>query len=388
MSTPSDDVTKTAPALRPLLPTFLFRPAAFPAHSLAASALGDGAPAPSLTDIGVPPPDGFGWWGGASLMPVAAADGGGGKAEKKPSSVIPVPGTDRVIHLSDYAGVGATAIFTGDPETVLVIDASSFAARARPPRIPAHVTVEMVRVDILDTTETNIVPHILHIVPLIDRAFRNGQQVFVNCAMGISRSASFVIAYLMFQDMSFADAYAHVSAHRPQIEPNMGFSCQLERLPIAAIRSMYHMEALVLAVRTAVAEASVVGIKQTAMTAVATIMAPENLIVFTATCSHSFLSDVVTALGDHYGEDPEITSRILSASNRLIDLRRKRLQEDERSRVSARENPFSASGWPEPCFVQARVKRSGNVATEKEENEFELILPPSAPGERSQRPSL
>ena len=47
---------------------------------------------------------------------------------------------------------------------------------------------------------------------------------------GISRSASFVIAYLIREkDMSFEDALAYVKKQRPQVFPNEGFITQLKQ---------------------------------------------------------------------------------------------------------------------------------------------------------------
>ncbi|CAG8505659.1 11233_t:CDS:2 [Diversispora eburnea] len=52
--------------------------------------------------------------------------------------------------------------------------------------------------------------------------------ILVHCQLGISRSSSIVIAYLMkYQKMSFEDAYKFVTSKRPAIRPNVGFRKQL-----------------------------------------------------------------------------------------------------------------------------------------------------------------
>ncbi|NXE89449.1 DS13B phosphatase, partial [Menura novaehollandiae] len=60
----------------------------------------------------------------------------------------------------------------------------------------------------------------------------SGGTVFVHCAMGVSRSATLVLAFLMIhENMTLVDALKTVSAHR-NICPNSGFLSQLRNLDI------------------------------------------------------------------------------------------------------------------------------------------------------------
>ncbi|KAL0175932.1 hypothetical protein M9458_028262, partial [Cirrhinus mrigala] len=57
---------------------------------------------------------------------------------------------------------------------------------------------------------------------------KNGQAILVHCKMGVSRSASTVIAYLMKQQGWALDhALNHVRERRPIVQPNEGFLKQL-----------------------------------------------------------------------------------------------------------------------------------------------------------------
>ncbi len=56
-------------------------------------------------------------------------------------------------------------------------------------------------------------------------------KLFVHCEVGVSRSATLVIALLMkTEGMSFFDALCRVRSKRFQVLPNIGFASQLQRL--------------------------------------------------------------------------------------------------------------------------------------------------------------
>ena len=56
-------------------------------------------------------------------------------------------------------------------------------------------------------------------------------KLLVHCEVGVSRSPSLVIAWLMKTErMSFFDAVSHVRSKRFQVLPNIGFASQLQRL--------------------------------------------------------------------------------------------------------------------------------------------------------------
>ena len=91
------------------------------------------------------------------------------------------------------------------------------------PDILAHKKVY--QFDIMDNHQQRL--DFEPVIKLIDEASQNGA-VLVNCAVGMSRSPAFVIAYLMkTHQMSLHDAYVAVKSARPKINPNGYFMSQL-----------------------------------------------------------------------------------------------------------------------------------------------------------------
>lgn len=62
----------------------------------------------------------------------------------------------------------------------------------------------------------------------IDEALSSGGRVLVHCQMGVSRSSTIVMAYLMWRfGISFEQAFNRVRETRPICNPNTGFTCKL-----------------------------------------------------------------------------------------------------------------------------------------------------------------
>lgn len=58
-----------------------------------------------------------------------------------------------------------------------------------------------------------------------------GAKLFVHCEVGVSRSATLAIAWLMkTEELSFLEAVRRVRSKRFQVLPNIGFASQLQRL--------------------------------------------------------------------------------------------------------------------------------------------------------------
>lgn len=87
--------------------------------------------------------------------------------------------------------------------------------------------------DLEDTPEQDISAHFEEACEFLEQARVNSKRALVHCIQGMSRSASFVIAYLMLkQGMTLREAYFFVLSKRSIIRPNPGFLMQLIKLEI------------------------------------------------------------------------------------------------------------------------------------------------------------
>ena len=97
------------------------------------------------------------------------------------------------------------------------------------------------RVELKDESSTDLKPHWERVLPFMRAAIspnaeksetkHAGDQhgtLLIYCTAGVSRSASFVLAYLIkYHGMSYRQALAHVRARRQCVQPNEGFERQL-----------------------------------------------------------------------------------------------------------------------------------------------------------------
>ncbi|KXZ50007.1 hypothetical protein GPECTOR_18g161 [Gonium pectorale] len=87
---------------------------------------------------------------------------------------------------------------------------------------------EYLHVPISDMEGVDLISQLPAALNFIDAAIAKGGVVLVHCMMGISRSASTCIAYLMWKErLSFERAAEKVYVARPFISPNPGFVLQL-----------------------------------------------------------------------------------------------------------------------------------------------------------------
>uniref|UniRef100_A0A7M4F2C6 protein-serine/threonine phosphatase n=1 Tax=Crocodylus porosus TaxID=8502 RepID=A0A7M4F2C6_CROPO len=92
---------------------------------------------------------------------------------------------------------------------------------------PALFTYMNVR--LYDEEASQLLPHWKETFRFISDVRKQNARVLVHCKMGVSRSASTVIAYAMKEyQWTLEQAYRHVQERRPIVHPNPGFMKQLE----------------------------------------------------------------------------------------------------------------------------------------------------------------
>lgn len=85
------------------------------------------------------------------------------------------------------------------------------------------------QLELEDIPSQNISSSFIEAIKFIDEAAKQGGGIYVHCFAGISRSATIVIAYLMWKNkLSFEEAKAFVRSKRSIIYPNNGFQLQLK----------------------------------------------------------------------------------------------------------------------------------------------------------------
>ena len=91
-----------------------------------------------------------------------------------------------------------------------------------------HSGITYYHLNILDDSQQDILQYFDKVFSKIDELYFNKQNVVINCQAGVSRSASFVIGYLIKNGLSYENSYQLLKSVRPIINPNKGFIEQLK----------------------------------------------------------------------------------------------------------------------------------------------------------------
>uniref|UniRef100_A0A1J3I921 Dual specificity protein phosphatase 1B n=1 Tax=Noccaea caerulescens TaxID=107243 RepID=A0A1J3I921_NOCCA len=84
-------------------------------------------------------------------------------------------------------------------------------------------------IEVVDRSETDLTVYFDECFSFMEQAIQSGGGVLVHCFMGISRSVTIVVAYLMKKHgMGYSKAMQLVRSRRSQACPNLGFVSQLQ----------------------------------------------------------------------------------------------------------------------------------------------------------------
>ncbi len=101
---------------------------------------------------------------------------------------------------------------------------------------------EYIHILLTDYSSSDLIKHVYDVLSFINK--RKGN-FFIHCFYGKSRSASFVIAYLMYKNRwRYKKAFDYVKKIRNFIDPNIGFKKQLQLLEIFFIDQHFNLEKL------------------------------------------------------------------------------------------------------------------------------------------------
>jgi protein-tyrosine phosphatase len=102
---------------------------------------------------------------------------------------------------------------------------------------------DYLRINIDDDPSEQIFPFFQPVFEFIRRHYSLGHGVLVHCQMGVSRSATLVIAYLMIDGQkTLGEAFQQVKSVRQQMDPNEGFISQLRELEISLFGQIMTLE--------------------------------------------------------------------------------------------------------------------------------------------------
>ena len=139
---------------------------------------------------------------------------------------------DDQLFLGDYAQVKVdTRFFIWKKFTHIINVASEIKYSPQLTQLLADNNIEVSYFPMYDTEDYNIEKVLQDLMSYMHIILSNGGRLYIHCAMGISRSATIVIAYLMtHKNMSFDEAYAYVKERRSWIRPNNRFMADLKAL--------------------------------------------------------------------------------------------------------------------------------------------------------------
>jgi protein-tyrosine phosphatase len=139
---------------------------------------------------------------------------------------------DDQLFLGDFAQVKVdTRFFIWKKFTHIINTASEIQYSPILTQLLTENGIETIKFPMYDTEDYNIEKVLEDVLCFMNIILSNGGKIYIHCAMGVSRSATIVIAYLIrHKNMSFDEAYNWVKERRSWIRPNNRFMADLKAL--------------------------------------------------------------------------------------------------------------------------------------------------------------
>jgi len=131
--------------------------------------------------------------------------------------------------IPDFLFLGSVLDAT-NPATLERIGAQYVLCVAKEVSAPSDVSALVFKkINMTDRSTESLRANFKEAFDFIEEARIKGVKILVYCRMGVSRSASLVIAYCMtYRQMTFKEAFEYVQSRRSVIDPNVGFRTELE----------------------------------------------------------------------------------------------------------------------------------------------------------------
>ena len=139
--------------------------------------------------------------------------------------------TDK-IYLGDEEGAKELDFFKAEGiHTIISLSANT-------QEYPDDIGINLIKIEIEDSVTINILYYVKQCIELIEKA----DKVYIHCSLGINRSPTIVIGYLMWKTHSnYDDVFEFVKKRRDCIEPNNLFIMKLHKFQTMLKKSNYNL---------------------------------------------------------------------------------------------------------------------------------------------------
>jgi len=164
--------------------------------------------------------------------------------------------------------------------------------------------------------------HFLAACEFIDRALRDGHSVLVHCQLGISRSSTLLLAFLMHsRQMGLAEAYTLLRSVRMVAKPKANFLRQLVKFGNEVEAARAHAQSLVEAQSVKAAVQENVRALEQARAATAAVVSPSTGAAAVAVAAAELADPIEPAATDAaatYDDEDEAAAALVAAAAAFV----------------------------------------------------------------------